>query len=675
MARPTKVLSPLSDKRINQNLSPEQSTTDPASTPKDPQQSPYRSANSSSDVRARVAQINSLSKDYSPAASSPRSSAALQRAILGREQSDSNVAGLKEQLSEERQEAQRREERMTARMDGLVEELHSTREQQARERATFGEQIKKTKKEAFGADSALLKTQEELKAWKSEATRLNAEIAHERHEMEGLKDQIQREQQEKNGLIQQSNQLSGHVTTIKQEMEVLKGDIQREQQGKNEAIRRSIQLSEQVTTIEQEMEVLKGDIQCEREEKNEEIRQLFQLSEHVTAIEQEMEVLNSDVQRAQQEKLEAIRHATTLEQQMEVLKRREQEEKTSSLRESAEQIQRIAVVEKESADLRAKLQYLESKNDLDLSKQSQSADDNDETLEDLQNMLEWERELRMAAERSIEFMCIECQFKACLCRRAEEEGQEYVYDWEYHTKVKSGGVKRRRFSSDVREGDGKALRRQTKAGEDLLTFSPGTTTLQTHPSPLHSSDHCAEKDLPRPAPRAPSNKGVVDLLTQSPLKIETSFWPSAEVAASDMKADLQSSKNAKVGLLGLSPVKSWDAHSDNSAQHNVHTHDLLLPTPSRSHSAMEFNPRLGLRTMKVPLRDEELPASAAIAPGTPTSREIAREQLRARRGLGRAQGTVRSASAAEGSVRSTAMGVTPARGAKRVPGLHTSGNP
>ncbi|QGA18345.1 hypothetical protein EYB26_006029 [Talaromyces marneffei] len=144
----------------------------------------------SSDVREKIAFLNNLSRAGSPAATPQHvsstmssSSAALQRAILGREEAESALANANAMLSE----AQARERRISERLESLLEELQTTRERQAHERTVFEKEVRKARKEAFRAGSMLVKAQEELKLSKGEIKNIRDELRAERESKERAK--------------------------------------------------------------------------------------------------------------------------------------------------------------------------------------------------------------------------------------------------------------------------------------------------------------------------------------------------------------------------------------------------------------------------------------------------------------------------------------------------------
>ncbi|KAJ5826642.1 hypothetical protein N7447_003405 [Penicillium robsamsonii] len=174
---PSKALHPVSPERMNQQAIPGS-----PSIPSDLLTLHHKSTRGVSEVQAKVAFLNGLSRGGSPA-NSAASNAALQRAIMGREEAESALATAQEDLSE----AQTRERRISERLESLLEELHGTKERQGHERSIFEKEIRKARKEAFRAGSTLVKLQEELKHAKSEVRALKDEVAAERESKDKAK--------------------------------------------------------------------------------------------------------------------------------------------------------------------------------------------------------------------------------------------------------------------------------------------------------------------------------------------------------------------------------------------------------------------------------------------------------------------------------------------------------
>ncbi|KAJ5614736.1 hypothetical protein N7528_008390 [Penicillium herquei] len=202
---PTKALNPVSPERMNQQ------TTIPASPslPSDLLSLHHKSTRGVSEVQAKVAFLNSLARGASPGgqAQSVTNNAALQRAILGREEAESALTSVQEELSE----AQSRERRISERLESLLEELHGAKERQAHERSIFEKEIRKARKEAFRAGSTLVKLQEELKHAKSET--------------KVLKEEVSAEREAKNKAKQEAFERAYALAGLTEELEVLKGQL------------------------------------------------------------------------------------------------------------------------------------------------------------------------------------------------------------------------------------------------------------------------------------------------------------------------------------------------------------------------------------------------------------------------------------------------------------------
>ncbi|KUM59339.1 hypothetical protein ACN42_g7791 [Penicillium freii] len=195
---PSKALNPVSPERMNQQNIPAS-----PSLPSDLLTLHHKSTRGVSEVQAKVAFLNGLSRGGSPA-NSAANNAALQRAILGREEAESALATAQEDLSE----AQTRERRISERLESLLEELHGTKERQAHERSIFEKEIRKARKEAFRAGSTLVKLQEELK--------------HAKSEVRALKDEAGAEREAKDKAKQEAFERAYALAGLTEELEVLK---------------------------------------------------------------------------------------------------------------------------------------------------------------------------------------------------------------------------------------------------------------------------------------------------------------------------------------------------------------------------------------------------------------------------------------------------------------------
>ncbi|KAK2747794.1 hypothetical protein FQN57_001824 [Myotisia sp. PD_48] len=198
-------LHPISPRRFNQqnmNVS-SPNTSEPSS--------PNKADRLCSGVQSRVAFLNRLaSPSPAPAATLPQTittTAALQRAILGREEAEDALQITLNNLSE----AKSRERRVSERLESLLEELHSMKERQLQERALFEKEIRKARKEAFRASSAIVKVQEELKS--------------SRGEIKNLKDEVNAERDAREKATQEAFERAYALAGLTEELEVLKEQV------------------------------------------------------------------------------------------------------------------------------------------------------------------------------------------------------------------------------------------------------------------------------------------------------------------------------------------------------------------------------------------------------------------------------------------------------------------
>lgn len=201
-------LHQVSPERINQ-----QTSTQSSLSPEVAAHIQVKGSRPSSEVQAKIAFLNNLSKInnhavQSTATTSSTTTAALQRAILGREEAESLLQSMTMQLSE----ANERERKVSERLESLIEDLHSLKERQAHERSIFEKEVRKARKEAFRAGSTLVKVQDDLKASKNE--------------MRSQREEARAERMAKEKIAQNANEQAYALTTAMEEINTLKRRIQ-----------------------------------------------------------------------------------------------------------------------------------------------------------------------------------------------------------------------------------------------------------------------------------------------------------------------------------------------------------------------------------------------------------------------------------------------------------------
>ncbi|PYH95450.1 hypothetical protein BO71DRAFT_408562 [Aspergillus ellipticus CBS 707.79] len=667
MSSPTKALNPLSPERINQQIAP----NTPSLT------SEYlnmhrKTPKGLSDVQSRVAFLNNLSRGNSPAhgqQQSASSSAAVQRAILGREEAESALTKVSDELSE----AQSRERRISERLESLLEELQSTKERQAHERTLFEKEIRKARKEAFRAGSVLVKTQEELK--------------HARTEAKGFKDEALVERTAKEQAKQEAFERAYALAGLTEETEILK---------------------EQLRAAEASLHSKKLEARTQQLQRNNVGR--------MSIAEGDLNLLLTPAGRRPKRSAEDLVNSPKV---------------NSPLANAPEP--------SPAQDTPPKRQRLSEVTPLEDNQEALTPLMQEALISELEQDLMFERRLRIDAENMLEFMRVECHFKRCSCRMAEDDDAGHVHQQQSVKTVEDAPqapgadkaqepqaakatekVPEARGTDQVQEppsmdtADKQEQEKEQSAAtndknqllvdldetspshtpkgepvpfpmesdeerldadldddvdeiveeveevqevddddddddepEPLITFSPATGTFHTMPSPVRSPrKHAAVLD-PIQSPRDHAESGMnARLMSGSPPKYASHRHqtPFDSIMESEAYVSTTPGTQPSPALVDV----PWDPVLP--VRHNT-------ATPEERHDPI-----------KIPLQTDESASNPfAEVPGTPVSREAALAQIRARRG--RTNTMKRSASASESVLRSGGMGVTPVRSARRIPGV------
>ncbi|KAL3436642.1 hypothetical protein BDV09DRAFT_164833 [Aspergillus tetrazonus] len=653
---PSKALNPLSPERMNQQTIPNS-----PSTVSETLRMQRKSQRGLSDVQARVAYLNNLSRGGSPGGTSGSTStggaAALQRAILGREEAESALARVSSQLSE----AQSRELRISERLESLLEELQNAKERQAHERLVFEKEIRKARKEAFRAGSALVKTQEELK--------------HMRAEAKGLSQEVQSEREAKEKAKQEAFERAYAIAGLTEELEEIKGKL-RAAEAKNQAI-----------TLQHARA---------REIRKQEVNRM-------SLAEGDLALLMTPSPRKPKRPSDALGD--------ELAQGPPQESAKPSPPSHQDTPPKKLVKLSDPLSPRYPHQFEENP---PLTVQ--------ELVDRLQMELRWERNERINAEKDVEFMQLQCMFKMCACRELEnleneaqarkqertaqkQEAEETMKDCgipeekshqqlngeptRIEPKDKEDRQEQVRMQTQEREALEETQQQdvqeepqesefqeeeiteeqpredefmdevQEEVGEPLITFSPVTGTFRTVPSPIRS-------------PHKQLQDSNLHELRSSPMKIQTipeahssSASPGQKYESLSHEVLSESISHNEAYFRDLTP----EAHPSPVASQAQRQTEYENVHQNHVDHVNEIH-----NVKRIPLRSgDEASSLSVIAPGTPISREQALAQIRARRG--RTSEMKRSVSASDAGFRAGGLNVTPARLARRIPGVQHATDP
>ncbi|MCJ1402700.1 hypothetical protein MMC11_005921 [Xylographa trunciseda] len=189
----------------------------------------YHSRNSS-DVQGKVAQFNNLSKEASQRRKD--NEAALKRAVVGREEAESETRRLKDEnrsLRKEVEEGSIRERRVGERLEAVMEEMQRLKETQAHSQALYEKEVRRARKEAFKSSSALVRLQEELKTARNKFTLMREDVEAYKRKLENRDQETFAAQYQLVGLQEELEAVKQQVKGTEEERDALKQSLKEEE--------------------------------------------------------------------------------------------------------------------------------------------------------------------------------------------------------------------------------------------------------------------------------------------------------------------------------------------------------------------------------------------------------------------------------------------------------------
>ncbi|ERF70816.1 hypothetical protein EPUS_02338 [Endocarpon pusillum Z07020] len=593
-ASPITPLQQVSPDRINQQRIPAS-----PSLPNQLSNVEAKAPGQSIDVQSKVAFLNSLNQNTSPSRQQGNSThAALQRALLGREEAENALRSSNTQLAE----AEARQRKISERLESLMEELQAVKERQAHERQVFEKEVRKARKDAFRAGSALVKMQEDLKESRVEVKSLRAETQHEKFEKEKSKQEA----------FERAYALAG----VLEEVEVL-----REKMRAMEAARETEILEQQSNKAQQEDQHHRL---AEMRQQEDEAHAGHLLEDRSM---QEMEEIDHTVQPRQnrfERTLPAGSHPT---------------EPGTDLAIESPKVRRKQLSEELQQDETTHMQ---------------------EQLLLADAELQWEKKLRIQAEEMVHFLQMECQFKICACRVAEKHGTRFVHDKDYQELNAVDLVVENDQAQGIELPENNSGQSYEAAGEHMIEPTEDMFTLSRQRPPEDAVSNTDELQI---SPTAHPAQTTYEMLSPSGSGLPSASDPTGGSEACGFS--FASAKNASSPAIFSAEDMTYQppirATIRPKSACSIPLRDPPTSPPARSPSASTYPLTPGFKTpqrqglwlvhaqtttMMVPLRDnDDVFCPAPGTPGTPVSREAALAQIRARRDRARsvAMSTSRSA--------------------------------
>lgn len=390
------------------------------------------------EVQAKAALVDSLSDTHTPGATGADTSAsiahtptaaALQRAVLGREEAEAALRRTQQSLHEARES----ERIISQKYEALREEARHAQEKHARQREKEREFAQKTikdvSKNAFLNSSALMERVSNLTEERNSlAKQLEKEkIAREQAEHTAIEHEMSlqeagQEAQKLRSMIQslehdnRADELENRCKSAEEEILSLQARIM-ELEHTSKGLAQQIDKSkEQICVLEEELKIERDAHERTVGEHLESNHTVGKLMQEINSLREQLKAANDEIsskdEALSQERSKASRRSRTATPQ----NGRSRSSLTSKLRNSA--------------------QFSPSLMDSPTSNFAFLADSEIDSVEKLKRDLQWERKLRQRAEDLINFMKLECQFQQCSCRIAEKKGTRYIHDKVYDKEVR-----------------------------------------------------------------------------------------------------------------------------------------------------------------------------------------------------------------------------------------------
>ena len=478
-----------------------------------------------SDVQGKVTQFNNLSKEVVQRRKD--NEAALKRAVVGREEAEGETRRLREEcrtLRKEIEEGRGREQRVGERLEGVMEELHRTKETHGHSQARYEKEVRRARKEAFKSSSVLVKLQEELKSTRNAFSALQENTELQRAKVERREEETFAAQYQLVGVQEELEKMRHQIKLVEEERDTLKSNLREEEVARIAAEGRIVL---PVSRDGDEFASPKKEKRSERrrsgkENVDREVRGQNGIDEvtlWTELAEEEVTELTLtkkklSIEKESRLKAEATVEFMKLERQFENCSCRTKKENKRKERES-----RKGNVGQTIVDEAALWTELLGEEITEL------------TL--LKEKLNIEKELRRKAEEQVEFMNMECLFKCCSCRIAERKGYESTPDPKAAELFEAKRNRARRLEKQPSTTELPSLPTRSTTpvatAELLIEFSPLTGTFNASPSrpkPQQRSEHPFEPtgQVFEDAAAGPAQSDITDT-TRAPLSEDTSLLP------------------------------------------------------------------------------------------------------------------------------------------------------
>ncbi|KAK3070840.1 hypothetical protein LTR53_009731 [Teratosphaeriaceae sp. CCFEE 6253] len=181
-----------------------------------------------SDVHGLVKRFEHLDvrdRDAESADRRRKHDAELRRAQIAREEAESDVKRLREELrylKREGEEERERERKVGRRLEVVMEEYVSAKEQHSSQHAVYEKELRRARKEAYKSSSAVIKLQEELKATRNSLRGCHSKLDEERQRVQRREQDAFSAQYRLAAVQEEMDKLGANLKIVEEEREALK---------------------------------------------------------------------------------------------------------------------------------------------------------------------------------------------------------------------------------------------------------------------------------------------------------------------------------------------------------------------------------------------------------------------------------------------------------------------
>ena len=419
---------------------------------------------------------------------------------MGYEEAQASLATLTAELERAREELasrKKRERMLSQRVEDLLEELQSDKQNRLRDQESYTKEIKRCRKETYRAELAVVEARQDLQDARSDLKKCQAEVMHEKGEKEKARQEAFERAYVLAGTVGELEQVKDRLKVVEKERDAALLDAKAAAVEKTEMIERASQ------TESRKLQKEADDNASKKMQNDDET-----VDESTRAVREAIKSQWSHHSHSTSDARPDSSHSTASGNRFRV--GRPARPCTTKPLDYASAISRLNYFSKQLEGEKAT-----PAEEIDLLKQE----------------LAWAKRKHTEDADLIHLMHMQCQFKACPCRLAESNGDRFVHDEAYDMKSQQQQTsKKRKIAKETHED--RSMVQETRGAKFVQTAPGQDVAMDLTPK---AENAAAEESLilpPEPNPR------FVTRASDSPLVLEQAIevpLPEAGAHGAELK--------------------------------------------------------------------------------------------------------------------------------------------